>query len=175
MCVDEAAVVAADLDEPELGDVARDRGLHRVEPLVPQRLDDVALGRELPLPDEPKDHPLPFELVHRSTSSSRASPSSTSSPEIVSGGVSRRTVSPAVPTSKPAARQAAATGPAERSSSAPSIKPRPRTSTTPGSPARPAASRSPRSRTEVSRASSIVSTTAPAAAHETGLPPNVLP
>ena len=66
--VDQPPVVAADLDEPELGDVARDGRLHRVEPFVAQRLDDVALRRELPLADEPEDRPLPFELVHASTS-----------------------------------------------------------------------------------------------------------
>ena len=72
--VDEAALLAPDLDEPELGDVARDRRLHGVEPLVAQRLDDVALRRELPLADEPEDRSLPFELVHVSTSARRDRP-----------------------------------------------------------------------------------------------------
>ena len=91
MRVDEPAALAAHLHEPELRDVPGDGRLDGVETLVPERFDDVALGRELALGDEPEDRSLAFELVHVSTSSSRDRPAATSSPSIVSGGVRRRT------------------------------------------------------------------------------------
>src|SRR5829696_5933819 len=175
MGVDEPAALAAYLHEAKLGDVTRDGGLNGIETLVAERVHDVTLGRELALRDEPEDRALPLELVHISTSSSSSRPASTSSPLIVNGGVSRRTVSPAEPTSNPAASAAATTGAAGRSSSAPSMSPQPRTPTTPGSAASPLASLSPLARTDPSSSSSSVSTTATAAAHETGLPPKVLP
>ena len=97
-------------------------------------------------------------------------PSAASSAERVSGGVRRSVRSPALPITSPCSSAASTTGPAGRSSSTASSRPRPRTSPN-------CASASVRNadveRTCASSASSIVSTTAHAAAHVTGFPPKV--
>ena len=78
--------------------------------------------------------------------------------EIVSGGVIRSAVSPAVPTSRPCSSAASRPGAAGRPSSTASSRPAPRTSSN------AASKRAPISRTWSSRSSSIASTTAQAAA-----------
>ncbi len=116
------------LDEAELGDVARDGRLDGVDPLGAQRLGELRLGREVPLLDEAEDRALALESRrHPSVSRSRSTPRSASSTEIVSGGVIRSAVSPAVPTSRLCSSAACATGPAGRPSSTASRRPAPRT------------------------------------------------
>ena len=146
--VDQPAARGAHLDEPELGDVARDGRLDDVVPFVPERLDELGLRRERPVLDEPEDRCLPFATVHDASTPSRiASACVDLAASTTSGGVSRSTSGPAERTSSPCSRQASTTGPTGRSSSAPSSSPRPRTARTPGSASSPAASWAPRSRT----------------------------
>src|SRR5438876_11645546 len=53
--VDQAAARGADLDEPELGDVTRDRRLDGLVPGVAQRVGELGLGRDRTLADQPED------------------------------------------------------------------------------------------------------------------------
>src|SRR5581483_11326960 len=167
--VHEPAVAVPHLHEPELRDVARDGRLHGVEALLAERLRELGLRREVALLDEAQDPLLPLGLRRHAPSTSRRSPipRCASSREIVSGGVSRSAVSPAVPTSTPCSSAACATGPAGRCSSTASRRPAPRTS------GRASAKRAPTSRTWARSSSSTASTTAQAAAQATGLPPKV--
>ena len=71
--VDEPAVAVSHLHEPELGDVARDRRLHRVEALLAQRRRHLRLRRELLLLDEPQDRALPLVLRRHASTSRRSS------------------------------------------------------------------------------------------------------
>src|SRR5215207_2743884 len=166
--VDEPPVLVANLDEPELRDVARDGRLDGFEAAVAQRLRDLGLRRELAVVHEAQDRALPFELAAHRTSSRIASPCSSSSAVRVSGGVSRKVLSPAVPTSRPRSRQSATTSPAGRKSSTASSSPSPRTFESRSAIVAPCPTTAP------SSSSSTASHTATAAAHATGLPPKVL-
>src|SRR6478736_2741321 len=166
--IDQPAVAVSHLDEPEPRDVARHRGLHGVDALVAERLRELGLGGDVTLAHEPENRALALQLRRQcNVPRSRSMPMSASSSVIVRGGVRRSAVSPAVPTSRLCSSAACATGPAGRPSSTASNRPAPRT---PGS---CASNRSPTARTWESRSSSTASTTAQAAAHETGLPPKV--
>ena len=55
--------LARDLDQPELGDVAADRGLGRAESTLAQRGGQLLLGADRPLVDQVADRPL-AELLH---------------------------------------------------------------------------------------------------------------
>jgi hypothetical protein len=66
-------MAVAHLHEPELGDVARHRRLHRVEALGAQRLGHIGLRRELLLLDQSQDRPLPLVLGGHAASTSRRS------------------------------------------------------------------------------------------------------
>ena len=115
---------------------------------------------------------LPLELRrHASTSPSRSSASVASSVVSVSGGVSRSVCSPALPITRPCSSAASTTGrggPVELDGEQQAERRAPRR-TRRGR----AQSCADSSRTCASSSSSIVSTTAQAAAHATGLPPNV--
>src|SRR5581483_7793368 len=167
--VHEPAVGGPHLDEPELGDVARDGRLHGVDPHLAERIRHLRLRRQRPLPHELEDRSLPLEALHRpSTSRRTARPCSSSSGLTVRGGVRRTVSAPAVQTSRPRENAASTTSAAGRPTSRASSSPAPRTS---GNAARTSASLS---RTPASSSSSIWSRTAQAAAQATGLPPNVL-
>ena len=62
--VDQPPARSAHLDEPELGHVAGDRRLDDLVALVPERLDELGLGRERPVLDEPEDRGLSLAAVH---------------------------------------------------------------------------------------------------------------
>src|SRR5581483_5743143 len=174
--VDEPAARMAHLDEAELVHVARDRRLHDLVTLAPQRVGELRLRRDRLGAHEALDRGVALVAVHAvSTSSRTASARSISSGETTSGGASLRTFAPDVSATRPPSSAASTKGCAGTSSSAPTSRPRPRTSTMCGSPASRARSCSPLARTRASSESSIVSHTASAAAHETGLPPNVEP
>ena len=170
-----AGRLVAHLDEPELRDVARDRRLHGVE----------ALRRAAPRRPPPASRASARRRAGGSRPGGRtcAHADSTSS-RISSPCRARRRRTSAVASAagrlaggadeQPRRRAAAATtcagagGRARRASSSPRRAPR-----TPGS-ARGRASVAPCARTSASSSSSSVSQTATAAAHATGLPPNVL-
>src|SRR5581483_657072 len=127
--VDELPVAVPHLDEPELRDVTRHGRLHCVDPFAPQRVGELRLRRQVPVGHELQDLSLTLGLAHpASTSWSSEIPCCASSRVIVSGGVMRSAVSPAVPTSTPFSSAAYATGPAGRCSSTASRSPAPRTS-----------------------------------------------
>src|SRR4051794_14803903 len=170
--VDETAALAAHLHEAELRDVARDRRLDDVVTHLVQRLGELVLCPELPLPDEAEDQRLALAAIHRSTSAKIESAWSTSSAETVRGGV-KRTASPATVVTSFCSSAAATSSPAGFRVCAATSRPAPRASTTPGRAARPARSCSPRACTFASSSSSIRSTTAQAAALATRFPPNV--
>src|SRR5207249_5250570 len=117
--VDEAAVGCAHLHQSELRDVARDGRLHGVDSRLLERLRDLGLGRERPLPDEPEDCALTLELVHASTSWTTASPCSSSPVAMFRGGVSLIVCSPAVQTRTPRSNAAWTISTARRSRSSP--------------------------------------------------------
>jgi hypothetical protein len=48
-------------------DVARNGRLDDVVPFLPERLGEVGLGRDRPLPDQPLDRGMTFSPVQRST------------------------------------------------------------------------------------------------------------
>src|SRR4051812_7854437 len=175
--VDEAAAGVPDLDEPELVDVARHSGLDDCVTGGPQRLRQLGLRRDRLLPDQAQDQAVPLPPVHghASTPSRIDSAWSTSASPTTSGGARRSVFGPAVRTTRPSSRQVVTRSPAGCCVSMPISRPAPRTSSTPGS----CASRPNRvalcALTFASSASSTVSTTAQAAAHETGFPPKVEP
>src|SRR3989475_2006602 len=125
--------------------------------------------------------PLPVnrQRAHARISSRIATPRSSSSTAMTSGGSRRITSGPAVTTSRPRSRAAATIGAAGSASSSPHMSPRPRTSRTRGA---RAASRSSRAlshsalrRTSARKAgSAIVRTTSRATPATSGPPPNVV-
>ena len=118
--------------------------------------------------DEPEDRALPFELVvTRAPPGGGRAPGRASPVVIVSGGVRRSAVSPAVPTSRPCSRASATTRRRAGRARARAAARAPRTS------GNALSNRASIARTWASRSSSIASTTAQAAAHATGLPPKV--
>ena len=172
--VHEPAFRVAHLHEPELGDVARDGRLDGVVAGLAQRVGELALRRRSGCSlDEPQDR----ALRGRTCSCEHLLEDRERVLELVavtvSGGVRRRTLAPAVPTSRPRSRHAATTrrpaGRARRRAGARGRAPR----------RRRAALRARRRGTRRSAATCceqlVVSSsqTAHAAAHATGLPPNV--
>ena len=177
--------------EPELLDVAADRRLRRVDPQVGEPIADLALAREPLARDEAQDRLLALRFdrtVGRLTAHASSSASASAlrgdvdllGAAIANGGVQRTVAGPAVEPRTPRARIGAATTSAAASSSPtsnPRSRPRPRTSRE--RPGRRQArdlvaeqiahgdARSSRS------SSSIVASTASAAAHGTGPPPKV--
>ena len=63
--VDEPPVRAAHLHEPELGDVSRDGGLDGVVAGLTEGVDQLGLGRDRPLPDQPEDRAVSFPSMGR--------------------------------------------------------------------------------------------------------------
>src|SRR4051812_5371208 len=109
--IDEAARLAAHLDEAELGDVARDGRLDDVVAELVQRLRELVLGAELPFAHEAQDQRLPLATVHVATPAKISSARSTSSADTVSGGVNR-TASPAIVVTSFCSSAAATSSPA---------------------------------------------------------------
>ena len=169
--VDEPAVAVSHLHEPELGDVARDGRLHGVDPLAAERLGELGLRREVALLDQARIAPW------RSSFVVIPSPESGLTQEVdrqvglvlgdrqrrrdpqrgLAGGADEQVVlerrerdRPGRPVELDREQEPGAARLGER-----------------------AAKRAPISRTCASRSSSIASTTAQAAAHDTGLPPKV--
>src|SRR6266513_183966 len=117
--------------------------------------------------------------THAMISSRIATPRSSSSRVITSGGSRRTTCGPAVTTSSPCSRAAATIGAAGSASSSPHMRPRPRTSRTRGAPAASRARRAPSHsalrRTSARNAGSAsVRTTSRATPATSGPPPNVV-
>ena len=68
--VDQPPARRANLDEPELGHVARDGRLDDLVALVTERLDELRLGRQRPVLDETEDRPLALAAVHAASTPS---------------------------------------------------------------------------------------------------------
>ena len=110
--VDEPAVAVPHLHEPELRDVARDGRLHGVDALAraaPRRARPASRAAAARRAAGSRPAARSF-VVTPSTSRRSSIARSASSAEIVSGGVRRSAVSPAVPTSRPCSSAACATG-----------------------------------------------------------------
>src|SRR6266536_164230 len=185
--VDEAAVVAADLDRAELVEVARDGGLGGLEALGVQRLEQAGLAGDAAAAQQRGKRRLPGQLQRGHGATSARAPASlvtawsTSASLTTSGGASRTAVSVTGLTTRPRSSASAATSLALARASGPSSRanhsPRPRTPAC--GPIRAASSTRPSLRcsetlaTWPSSSRSTTSRVARAAAQATGPPPMV--
>ena len=180
--VDEPTTRRAHLHETEVGDVARDRRLDDVEAGLPERGRDLGLRRERALAHELEDRVLSLPPVH-----SMRKASTICGPRIVerlvaprphstvSGGARRTTCSPAVRTRSPA-RGTRRRHPPRASDLDAEQQPTPaHARRRPGDPGAPSVSSALLARTPAEQLVVDRSTTAHAAAHETGFPPKVEP